>query len=52
MFFNFSWSYGMLLWEIFTLGQWPYDRLEGSKLERAIIHGERPPKPGLASISM
>ena len=52
LFSDFSWSFGMLLWEIFTLGQWPYDRLEGSKLERAIKEGERPPKPELASVAM
>ena len=47
-----SWGYGMLLWEIFTLGQHPYDRMEGDTLQRAIVDGQRPSKPGLASLSM
>ncbi|XP_046637844.1 vascular endothelial growth factor receptor 1-like isoform X2 [Daphnia pulicaria] len=46
------WSYGVLLWEIFTLGKVPYPGLEGNTLVRQLEIGYRMDKPDYAPTCM
>ncbi|XP_046459157.1 fibroblast growth factor receptor 1-like [Daphnia pulex] len=46
------WSYGVLLWEIFTLGKVPYPGLEGNQLVRQLEKGYRMEKPDFAPTCM
>ncbi|EFX73008.1 hypothetical protein DAPPUDRAFT_308023 [Daphnia pulex] len=46
------WSYGVLLWEIFTLGKVPYPGLEGNTLVRQLEKGYRMEKPDFAPTCM
>ncbi|XP_070574817.1 tyrosine-protein kinase receptor Tie-1-like [Ptychodera flava] len=39
------WSYGVVLWEIVTLGSTPYGRLSPSEIVRKVKDGHRLPKP-------
>lgn len=39
------WSYGIVLWEIFTLGETPYPDVRSRELPRYIKSGKRLPKP-------
>lgn len=43
------WSFGLVLWEIFSLGAMPFALFSGPELVKALEAGERPPKPILAS---
>ncbi|CAH8840693.1 unnamed protein product [Trichobilharzia szidati] len=43
------WSFGVLLWEIFTLGSTPFPNIEITEIVRLIPSGVRNPKPVLAS---
>ncbi|XP_076818754.1 uncharacterized protein LOC143464706 isoform X1 [Clavelina lepadiformis] len=43
------WSYGVLVWEILTLGQEPYPDLEPKDLYNTLRRGIRLPKPDMAS---
>ncbi|CAH3147000.1 unnamed protein product [Pocillopora meandrina] len=39
------WSYGVVLYEIFTIGGSPYPRMDGKKIANLIEEGYRMPKP-------
>lgn len=39
------WSYGVLLWEIFTLGGTPYVDLKSTEVQGKIARGHRLPQP-------
>ena len=47
-----QWSYGVLLWEIFTFGAHPYQGLENVDVGGYLEQGCRLDKPGLASTEM
>ncbi|CAH3162632.1 unnamed protein product [Pocillopora meandrina] len=39
------WSYGVVLYEIFTIGGSPYPRMDGRKIANLLQHGYRMPQP-------
>jgi len=47
--FILSWAYGVLLWEIFTLGSTPYPTVPHEKLLEALREGHRLGKPSYSS---
>lgn len=46
LFIHFSWSYGILLWEMWTLGDIPYAHLEPIEMADHLKSGARLSKPG------
>lgn len=50
---NFSWSYGILLWEIMTFGEQPYSQIYSSEyLYDYLESGNRMEKPKRCPIDM
>ena len=43
------WSFGVFAWELFSLGEDPYDDMDAEQAIRAIIRGYRMPRPTLCS---
>ncbi|XP_053554926.1 tyrosine-protein kinase BTK [Bombina bombina] len=43
------WSFGVLMWEVFTLGKMPYERFSNSEIVDQIIKGVRLYRPQLAT---
>ncbi len=48
----FSWSFGILLWEVFTLGGNPYPTVPVENLFQLLREGHRMERPPYASIEM
>jgi hypothetical protein len=48
----FSWSFGVLLYELLTLGQEPYEQIENDAIIEYLNSGKRLEKPDLASDAM
>jgi len=46
------WSYGVLLWEMYTLGEAPYEEMNASEVTDFIADGKRLPQPARASNSV
>ena len=45
IFFSLQWSFGVVLWEIFTLGQSPYQELPAEHMYSYLTSGQRLPQP-------
>lgn len=43
------WSFGVLMWEVFTFGKMPYERFSNSEIVEQIIKGVRLYRPQLAT---
>ncbi|KAJ8266517.1 hypothetical protein GJAV_G00131350 [Gymnothorax javanicus] len=43
------WSYGVLMWEVYTLGKMPYDRLNNTEIVHKVSSGFRLYRPQLAN---
>ena len=50
--FSTKWSYGIVLWEIFTRGFNPYPNLGNADIEGFLKQGKRLNKPEIASENM
>jgi hypothetical protein len=48
----FSWSYGVLLYEIFTSGETPYFSVQQVDMLQHLEDGNRLPQPQLANFEM
>ncbi len=48
----FSWSYGVLLFEIFTLGDTPYVAIQPTDMLQYLDDGNRLPKPEFSTNEM
>ncbi len=52
MCFSDVWSFGILLWEMFTYGKQPYDDMTGIETLRFIEEGRRLARPDRAELEM
>ncbi|XP_024139497.1 tyrosine-protein kinase BTK [Oryzias melastigma] len=43
------WAYGVLMWEVYTLGRLPYERLSNTEIVDQVSHGFRLYRPQLAN---
>ncbi|XP_053180100.1 tyrosine-protein kinase BTK [Scomber japonicus] len=43
------WAYGVLMWEVYTLGQLPYERLNNTEIVEQVSRGRRLFRPQLAN---
>jgi tyrosine-protein kinase len=46
------WSFGVLLWEMYTLGEAPYEDMNAAQVNEFIADGKRLPQPEKASNSV
>lgn len=46
------WSYGIVLWELFTLAKTPYPGMEAEKIYQKLIEGYRMEQPEYATKEM
>ena len=46
------WSFGILAWEVFSLGEEPYPEMDIEQAVRALAHGYRMPRPELCSVEL
>ena len=46
------WSYGVLLWEMYSYGKQPYDGLTGQETVKMIEEGKRLPRPDRAELDI
>lgn len=49
---EYSWSYGVVLYEMFSAGAMPYERLGSSDLLQFLMDGHRLERPTLAPIDL
>lgn len=49
---KFRWSYGIVLFEMYTMGERPFDDIEPLNLVAHLEAGNRPKRPLLASDKM
>ena len=49
---EFSWSFGVTLWEIYSLGEIPYKEIAPAELRRHILEGNRLQMPELCDKEM
>ena len=47
-----QWSYGVLLWELMTRGETPYEHIENWDIARYILKGNRLERPKYCPISV
>ncbi|CAN9509344.1 unnamed protein product [Ophioblennius macclurei] len=43
------WSYGVLMWEVFTEGRMPFDKMTNSEVVSLVTQGHRLPRPQVAT---
>ncbi|KER32012.1 hypothetical protein T265_12870, partial [Opisthorchis viverrini] len=46
------WAYGVTLWEIFTFGEKPYERIETANVKAHILSGGRLPQPEICTLEL
>lgn len=49
MSFHVSWAFGIVLYEMHTMGEAPFPEVEAQDLLQYLLGGNRPPKPLMAS---
>ncbi len=49
---SYRWSYGVLLYEIFSLGETPYASVQQNEMIEYLDSGNRLPQPALADNAM
>jgi hypothetical protein len=51
-YWSFSWAFGIVLYEIYTLGQIPFVLIDAKDMIQHLQDGNRPEKPDMATDEM